>query len=286
MRTLLVATDLSARSHRALRRAALLARAEGAAIILLHVVDDDQPARMVDAARSTAVELLDEQARTLRDHDAIACHPEVALGEPFEAIARAATQHAVELVVIGQHRREILRDLFLGTTAERTIRSTTLPVLMVQSPAIQPYRAVLAAMDLSDNAPRALACATTLGLTREALVGALHVFSPASGGTLARAGMTTHAREAAEAGEAAAVAADLDAFLADLPNAPAQRIVRPATAGVASVVCDMARTLSADLIVVGTRNRWGLASLLLGSVAGEVLRYAPCDVLAVPPARP
>lgn len=285
MRTLLVATDLSARSHRALRRAALLARAEGAAIVLLHVVDDDQPARMVDAARSTAVELLDEQARNLRDQDGIACHPEVALGEPFEAIARAATQHAAELVVIGQHRREVLRHLFLGTTAERTIRSTTLPVLMVQSPATRPYRAVLAAMDLSDNAARALGTATALGLTREALVGALHVFAPVGGGSLAHAGMTIDAREAAEAGEAAAAAADLDAFLADLPDPPAQRLVRPAIAGVASVVCDMARTLSADLVVVGTRSRSNLAGLLLGSVAGEVLRYAPCDVLAVPPPR-
>ncbi len=285
MRTLLVATDLSARSHRALRRAALLARAEGAAIVLLHVVDDDQPARMVDAARSTALELLDDQSRAVRDQDGVACHPEVALGEPFEAIARAATHHAAELVVIGQHRREILRDLFLGTTAERTIRSTTLPVLMVQSPATRRYRAVLAAMDLSDIAARALGCAAELGLTREALVGALHVYAPVGGGALARSGMTTRSREAAEAGEAAAAAADLDASLADLVDAPAQRLVRPATGGVADMICDTARSLSADLIVVGTRSRSNLASLLLGSVAGEVLRYAPCDVLAVPPPR-
>lgn len=285
MRTLLVATDLSARSHRALRRAALLARAEGAAIVLLHVVDDDQPARMVDAARSTALELLDDQSRAVRDQDGVACHPEIALGEPFEAIAHAAAQHAAELVVIGQHRREILRDLFLGTTAERTIRSTTLPVLMVQSPASQPYLAVLAGMDLSDISAHALGCATALGLGRTALVGALHVFEPVGGGVLARGGMTLQAREAAEAGEAAAAAADLDAFLAGLPDAPAQRLVRPATGGVASVVCDTARSLSADLIVVGTRSRSNLASLLLGSVAGEVLRYAPCDVLAVPPPR-
>jgi nucleotide-binding universal stress UspA family protein len=43
----------------------------------------------------------------------------------------------------------------------------------------------------------------------------------------------------------------------------------------------LARTLPCDLIVMGTHGRSGLARVLAGSVAEEVLRDAPCPVLAV-----
>jgi nucleotide-binding universal stress UspA family protein len=42
-----------------------------------------------------------------------------------------------------------------------------------------------------------------------------------------------------------------------------------------------AREIPADLIVMGTRRRTGLGRLLLGSVAEQVVRRAPCPVLTV-----
>jgi nucleotide-binding universal stress UspA family protein len=49
---------------------------------------------------------------------------------------------------------------------------------------------------------------------------------------------------------------------------------RPAT-----VIADQARTMSADLVVVGSRGRGPIASAMLGSVAAEVIDDAPCPVL-------
>ncbi|MGZ5915291.1 MAG: universal stress protein [Hyphomicrobium sp.] len=40
-----------------------------------------------------------------------------------------------------------------------------------------------------------------------------------------------------------------------------------------------------DLVVIGTHARTGIGHAVLGSVAEWVLMEAPCDVLAVPPAR-
>ncbi len=44
-----------------------------------------------------------------------------------------------------------------------------------------------------------------------------------------------------------------------------------------------ARAVRADLIVIGTHGRRGLTRVLLGSVAEDILRRAPCPVLAVRP---
>jgi universal stress protein A len=46
-------------------------------------------------------------------------------------------------------------------------------------------------------------------------------------------------------------------------------------------ICDTARTLGVDLIVVTTHGYTGLKHALLGSVAERVVRHAPCPVLVV-----
>src|SRR5258706_693973 len=46
-------------------------------------------------------------------------------------------------------------------------------------------------------------------------------------------------------------------------------------------IVDAARELDIDLIVMGTHGRRGISRLVVGSVAGDVLRRAPCPVLVV-----
>jgi nucleotide-binding universal stress UspA family protein len=51
------------------------------------------------------------------------------------------------------------------------------------------------------------------------------------------------------------------------------------------VLVETARAENADLVVVGSHGRTGLAKLVLGSVASHVVAHAPCDVLVVKRAR-
>jgi len=53
--------------------------------------------------------------------------------------------------------------------------------------------------------------------------------------------------------------------------------------GVTGVVDHVADTKKADLIVLGTHGRRGIGKFILGSVAEEILRHAPCPVLTVGP---
>jgi nucleotide-binding universal stress UspA family protein len=49
----------------------------------------------------------------------------------------------------------------------------------------------------------------------------------------------------------------------------------------ATGIVSAARAMESDLIVMGTHGRTGLGRLLMGSVAENVLRTAPCPVVTV-----
>ncbi len=78
---------------------------------------------------------------------------------------------------------------------------------------------------------------------------------------------------------------ELADFLDGLPIQPLRKFVRPNDGSVAAVISELAREISADLIVVGTHSRTGTLKLLLGSVAEQILRDSDRDVLVVPPLR-
>lgn len=47
-------------------------------------------------------------------------------------------------------------------------------------------------------------------------------------------------------------------------------------------ICDLAKSWSADLVVLGRRGRSGLGEFFLGSVSTYVVHHAPCPVMVVP----
>jgi universal stress protein E len=283
MRRLLAATDLSSRSDRAVRRAGMMARQLGAELLVLHVVDEDQPAALAEAQRRQTTAFLEEQVRGLPELSDIRPQVLVEAGDAFEGILRVAEDHAVALVVMGAHRKRLLRDIFVGTTVERVMRLGHRPVLMVNRDLTGPYRRILAPVDLSEASARALQASKALGLLEGAVLTVLHAFLPFATGMMAYAGIDQdrikeHAAQAAvEAGEHLALflrKIDLDGVdyeTALEEGAPFEAIER------------VSEAYQPELIVIGTRGHTGLKKALLGSVADQVLRELDCDVLAVPP---
>lgn len=73
MQRIMLATDFSERSDRALRRAVLLPKMHQATLDLVHVVDDDRPRRIVDREAAEARTLLRELGQTLKSDDDTTC---------------------------------------------------------------------------------------------------------------------------------------------------------------------------------------------------------------------
>lgn len=70
---------------------------------------------------------------------------------------------------------------------------------------------------------------------------------------------------------------------AELQKAKLRATSRPLSGDPRHALVDEARRMNADLIVVGSRGRSGVAKILLGSVASHVVTHAPCSVLVVRP---
>lgn len=279
---LLVATDLSQRSAHAVQRAArLIERQGGGDWTLVHVVDDEAPQDFVAEHVQRVERLLDEQAQQLAAQTGSRPRVLVSSGAVEPIIFEACLGMGADLLVVGSHRKTPLRDFFLGTSVERLIRGSHLPVLRVAQPAAADYRHALAALDLSPGAVQAMASAQRLGLLDPQQCTVLHALEPFPRGMLTEAAidhqlLETQAREAL-----LSLLGNLHDAGMSLPDG----CVRVREGEPRQVIAQELQEVQAELLVIATHGRKGLPRLLLGSVAAELLAELPCDILCVPPQR-
>jgi nucleotide-binding universal stress UspA family protein len=282
---LLAATDFSTRSQRALRRAGLLARENGAELTLVHVVDDDQPPDLVALERREAERILGEQIGAIAEFDGLRPRALVIAGDPFDGILRAAESTGADLIVMGAHRKQMLRDIMVGTTIERVIRTGAFPVLMVNREVNRAYRTALSAVDLSEPSVNAIRTGLALGMPRGPRLTLVHAFTPLAKGKMYYAGLSRETIEGYVADERVRVSEDLTAFLAANGLEDHGQSIHVEEGGPSEVIARAVERSRPDVLVIGTNARSGIARALLGSVTEEALRSLDVDILAVAPER-
>jgi nucleotide-binding universal stress UspA family protein len=143
MNRILATLDFSGVSQRVLEQAELLARAQGAAITLLHVAAPDSefvgyevgPQSVRDGrARSLKEEhsALQQHAAQLRSRG-LDAHALVVEGRNVETILREARRLAATVIVIGSHGHGALYEAVVGSVSAGVIRGSPCPVLIVPS---------------------------------------------------------------------------------------------------------------------------------------------------------
>jgi universal stress protein E len=280
---ILAATDFSTRSNRALRQAGLLAQTSGAQLALVHVVDDDQPQDLVAMEKREAERILAEQVSVMPELAGIQRRAIVVAGAPFSGILQTAATVRADLVVMGTHRKQLLRDIFVGTTVERVIRTGPFPVLMVNNEAQRRYDKVVASVDMSEPSANALRAASAAGLITGLRPTLLHAFQPLAKGKMLVAGADEPSVSEYVAGERQRAMDELTAFLvaSDLSTRGWSLQVEEGSPG--EVISRAIDQMHPDLLVMGTHGRSRLLKVLLGSVTEEALRSLKVDILAVPP---
>ena len=139
-RHILVATDGSRFSARAVRMAAGLARLLGAKLTALHVVAPYFPAASGRAYASLSGfrRAVEKQARhalaasgaAARARGVAANVAAVVGGEPWQAILRAARARQCDLIVMASHGRRGLAGLLLGSETSKVLTHSKIPVLV------------------------------------------------------------------------------------------------------------------------------------------------------------
>jgi nucleotide-binding universal stress UspA family protein len=186
---ILMATDLSVESSRALQHALAVARHFGAGLDLLHAIQPHTynlagPDVMAQAHTQAEREIGDLTALLRRTGalDGVGVRFWVLDGEVADVACRIVRSHKTDLVVMGTHGRSGLRKLVLGSVAEEVYRHSPCPVLTVgpYSPGMRrdPSLAhVLVATDSSPASMEALPWAVAAAQEFGARLTMLHVCS-------------------------------------------------------------------------------------------------------------
>ena len=85
---------------------------------------------------------------------------------------------------MGSHRKQLLLDIFVGTTIERVIRKGSSPVLMVNNEAQRRYEKVVVPLDMSETSVDSLRVAQSTGLIDNRRATLLHAFWPLAKGRM------------------------------------------------------------------------------------------------------
>jgi len=145
----------------------------------------------------------------------------------------------------------------------------------MKTPTPSEYRTLLVPYDFSPHAEAALATGLDLAKRLGAELHLLHVIQSPVYATAGYDGVPLEVPQEIQRG--------VRESLARLATASGESVRAHVVDGmsVAGRIADCAAQLGADLIVMGTHGRTGLAHAFLGSVAERTLRIAPCPVLTV-----
>lgn len=289
---ILCPVDFSACSAHAMRVAAKLAADTRAPLTLEHAwhlplvamaAGELYPSAVVDALVTAEAQ---ELAAAVAEAERLGA-PQVdhvfANGVPWDCVCETLQSDAAfELVVMGTRGRTGFRRLLLGSVAEKVIRHAPCSVLAVRGrDAMSPFRHVLCAVDFTPSSRLGLELAAGLAARDGLGITLLHVIPiPSFHPDLS---MPTYLEESER---------DARAMLADWSSAVRAREGAPITirTEVGSPSAEILKLLDGDatfdLCVVGSHARTGLGRVLLGSIAEQIVRHAPCPVLVARPRQP
>jgi nucleotide-binding universal stress UspA family protein len=275
---ILVATDFSDVSQRALEYAKVIAKPANSELLLVHVsplpdliIPPEATWIDVPAIQAEEAEQLEQTGAALR-----------AEGYRARAISLSGSLHnellgtlkecRVNLLVVGTHARKGFERLVSGSAAEALLRQAPCPVVCV-GPAVPelhgdtwPIREIICATTLDPASAQVAAFAQKLAAFHQADLVLFHVKDPDAKQEL-----------------------DYESFQEAMRSYGAEDFgahawLRPKvdSRSPAGSILELAISRGASLIVMGARNASPATTHVQGGIVAEVLAHAPCPVMTLP----
>jgi nucleotide-binding universal stress UspA family protein len=260
---LLVPVDGSPESESIFSAIMPLVRSDAPQVSVLYVVEDPEDSFLPPARLAKACGALRSAG--------VNAHLELRQGMAAEEILRAARERKVDLIAMSSHGRGGVVRMIAGSVAEEVLRKTELPILITRpNVVVHEWNRIVVALDGSERSESILPEAVRLARKLHAEIDVLRVAMPTV---------------AAGAGEAPIIVPPEDPmpYLKSVVRGLEKEGVRARAVGLegraAQAILSHLEDSKASLLCMTTHGRSGLARLLLGSVAEEVVRKTPCPVL-------
>ena len=303
---ILLVVDTEAESAVALHRAVALARNNQASLTLASVVEDPfseptsaaQAIELRDALLSEQRERLDDMIVSVAQPD-IGITANVLVGKPFIEIIRHVLRHDHDLVIkCADEPQGTVRTLF-GSTDMHLLRKCPCPIWIIKSTGQAPFARILAALDYDpeNTATTALnrqilEISTSLALSEFCQLDIVHAWRLACESFMRSPRTTLSEAEVDEM--VAEEARNRRRWLERLVTTYGAKAEKDAmnylnprlhvlNGHATQVVPTTARDVGADLVIMGTVGRTGVAGLFMGNTAENILAQLDCSVLAIKP---
>lgn len=282
-----VAVDFSDHARYAAERSAMLAAEQRAQLDLVHVISGSSLDRLhnwLGAPADAEVRLRDDTERDLNDMAKdiagkrnIAVRALVKTGHVLKEIL--SSSESSDLLVLGAHGRNPMRDLILGTTAERTLRTSKRPVLVTKCPPRTSYEQIVVPVDFSAYSAPALRMSRLIAPTARTTI--VHAFRVPFEGRLRIAGAAEESILAYCEEERQEAVQKIKELIGSSDDDASRMSYAVERGDVSRLILAQEAKSSADLIVIGKHGRSMVEEWLLGGVTRHVLAGSKCDVLVV-----
>lgn len=272
MKKILVPTDFSPLAENALKIAANIAKKHNAEIFLLHLLD--LPLDLIDPTQANTSNDLPESiffmklahqrftAAMKKDYlKGIKVHETVEFNEAFDGIMKVSQKHDCDLIIMGSHGAEGLKEVFVGSNTEKVVRYSEIPVLVIKNKA-------------EDFKAERLIFATNLALETVGSYQNALKFSKKMGVKM----KTVFINTVGKFRTSDHIDGQIDKFKEAIDDEHFDIIVRN-DKNTEDGILNYAEKINADMIGIGTHGRKGISRLLNGSLSEHLVNHAKRPVI-------
>jgi len=277
MKKILVPTDFSAFAQNALEVAADIALKTNASVMLLHAnekivtatplaeyylydkaIEDEYLDMVNESLKKTLVEIADnDKFARVKIETAVIGGPMVSV------IEEVVKDHAIDLIVMGTRGASGMEEFFIGSNTEKVIRRAKCPVLAVPK-AVVSFDKIIFPTTLKDDQKVAFSALAELQDIFHGNITLLYLNNPSQlKDNAAIEARKNELLKATALGKASLYVSDADVFNEE------------------EAILDFAHQQQADLIVMATHQRRGLAHMFMGSITEDTVNHSDIPVLSI-----
>ncbi len=269
MKSIIVPVDFSEQSEKALKVAASLAKKHDAELLVLHMLELS-PAIMTESgyiSQEQVVHLIKIGEKRFADFldkpylKGVNIIPVIKHYKVFSEVNEVAEKHNADLIVMGSHGTDGLKEIFIGSNTERVVRTSDVPVLVIKGD-VDKFKVerFVFACDFKEENIDSLKKAIEISKLLKAKLHLVYINTPG------------------------------DEFLStEDAYARISKLLNMATLGlevdiyndytVEKGVLNYSESVAADLIGIPTHGRRGLAHFFMGSIGEDIANHSQTPVI-------